>query len=137
MRYCKHVRGDDPQPFLAPGDPPARELSGAGPGEKPDAREPLRVAAGQDRGAAHRAAGRAGRRPPARGLHDPADPPPRPRGGGPGHAGAGGGADGLYAALAGLPPRQARIEAPLAQRHLAEGTLVLYDVTATYFEGRT
>src|SRR3972149_2229175 len=52
--YCKHVRGDDPQPFLAPGDPPARELSGAGPGEKPDAREPLRVAAGQDRGAAHR-----------------------------------------------------------------------------------
>ena len=46
-------------------------------------------------------------------------------------------ADELYAALDWLLPRQARIEATLAQRHLAEGTLVLYDVTATYFEGRT
>lgn len=46
-------------------------------------------------------------------------------------------ADELYAALDWLLPRQARIEAALAQRHLAEGTLVLYDVTATYFEGRT
>ena len=42
-------------------------------------------------------------------------------------------ADELYAALDWLLPRQARIEATLAQRHLAEGTLVLYDVTATYF----
>ena len=33
-------------------------------------------------------------------------------------------------------PRQGRIEAALAQRHL-HGTLVLYDVTSTYFEGRT
>jgi len=46
-------------------------------------------------------------------------------------------ADDLYAALDWLLPRQARIEAALARRHLAEGTLVLYDVTATYFEGRT
>ncbi len=46
-------------------------------------------------------------------------------------------ADELYTALDWLLPRQARIEAALAQRHLAEGTLVLYDVTATYFEGRT
>ena len=46
-------------------------------------------------------------------------------------------ADELYAALDWLLPRQARIEAALARRHLAEGTLVLYDVTATYFEGRT
>ena len=46
-------------------------------------------------------------------------------------------ADELYAALDWLLPRQARIEAALARRHLAAGTLVLYDVTATYFEGRT
>jgi len=46
-------------------------------------------------------------------------------------------ADELYAALDWLLPRQARIEAGLARRHLAEGTLVLYDVTATYFEGHT
>jgi len=46
-------------------------------------------------------------------------------------------ADDLYAARDWLLPRQARIEAALARRHLAEGTLVLYDVTATYFEGRT
>ena len=46
-------------------------------------------------------------------------------------------ADALYAALDWLLPRQARLEAALARRHLAEGTLVLYDVTSTYFEGRT
>jgi hypothetical protein len=46
-------------------------------------------------------------------------------------------ADELYAALDWLLPRQVRSEAALARRHLAEGTLVLYDVTATYFEGRT
>src|SRR6201997_3172480 len=35
-----------------------------------------------------------------------------------------------------LIARQARIEEQLAQRHLAEGSLVLYDLTSTYFEGR-
>jgi hypothetical protein len=44
--------------------------------------------------------------------------------------------DELYAAMDGLLPRQARIEAALAKRHLAEGPLVLYDVTSVYFEGR-
>ena len=43
----------------------------------------------------------------------------------------------LYAALDWLGPRQAAIETALAKRHLSEGTLVLYDVTSTYFEGRT
>ncbi len=43
----------------------------------------------------------------------------------------------LYAAMDWLLPRQPEIEAALAQRHLAEGTLVLYDVTSTYFEGHT
>ena len=42
----------------------------------------------------------------------------------------------LYAALDWLLPRQGKIEAVLAQRHLGEGTLVLYDLTSTYFEGR-
>ncbi len=46
-------------------------------------------------------------------------------------------ADDLYAAMDWLLPRQPRLETALAQRHLAEGTLVLYDVTSTYFEGRT
>lgn len=44
--------------------------------------------------------------------------------------------DELYEAMDWLLPRQARIEAALAQRHLSEGTLALYDVTSTYFEGR-
>jgi transposase len=35
-----------------------------------------------------------------------------------------------------LLPQQARIEQALARRHLAEGALVLYDLTSTYFEGR-
>jgi transposase len=35
-----------------------------------------------------------------------------------------------------LLPRQSRIEKELAQRHL-DNTLVLYDVTSSYFEGRT
>jgi DDE family transposase len=43
----------------------------------------------------------------------------------------------LYAALDWLLSRQDRIEQALARRHLANGTLVLYDVTSTYFEGRT
>ena len=46
-------------------------------------------------------------------------------------------ADELYAAMDWLLARQARVEAKLARRHLAEGALVLYDVTSTYFEGRT
>jgi hypothetical protein len=45
--------------------------------------------------------------------------------------------DELYAALDWLFERQGRIEARLARRHLAEGTLVLYDVSSSYFEGRT
>lgn len=45
-------------------------------------------------------------------------------------------ADELYAAMDWLLPRQGRIEAALAERHL-HGTLVLYDVTSTYFEGRS
>src|SRR5919202_1718612 len=46
-------------------------------------------------------------------------------------------ADALYSAMDWLLRRQARIEAALAARHLAEGTLVLCDLTSTYFEGRT
>jgi DDE family transposase len=44
--------------------------------------------------------------------------------------------DDLYTAMDWLLPRQERIEKALAKRHLAERTLVLYDVTSTYFEGR-
>ena len=43
----------------------------------------------------------------------------------------------LYDAMDWLLPRQPQIEAALAQRHLAEGTLALYDLTSTYFEGQT
>ena len=43
----------------------------------------------------------------------------------------------LYAALDWLGPRQTAIETALAKRHLSEDPLVLYDVTSTYFEGRT
>jgi len=46
------------------------------------------------------------------------------------------GEDELYAALDWLLTRQGRIERELAARHLAEGTLTLYDLTSTYFEGR-
>lgn len=46
-------------------------------------------------------------------------------------------ADELYAAMDWLLPRQPALEQALARRHLAEQTLVLYDVTSTYFEGRT
>jgi transposase len=45
--------------------------------------------------------------------------------------------DQLYAAMDWLLRAQARIEKKLADRHLGEGTLLLYDVTSTYFEGRT
>ena len=44
--------------------------------------------------------------------------------------------DELYAAMDWLLARQQRIEEKLAQRHLADGTLTLYDLTSTYFEGR-
>lgn len=44
--------------------------------------------------------------------------------------------DDLYAAMDWLIKRQPRIEAKLAERHLGQGTLVLYDLTSTYFEGR-
>jgi transposase len=43
----------------------------------------------------------------------------------------------LYATLDWLVGQQQRIEQVLARRHLHNGTLVLYDVTSTYFEGRT
>jgi hypothetical protein len=43
--------------------------------------------------------------------------------------------DDLYRALDWLLPQQPQIEAALARRHLGEGTLVLYDVSSTYFEG--
>src|SRR5580704_1252988 len=43
----------------------------------------------------------------------------------------------LYDALDWLIEQQERIEKALARRHLKNGTLVLYDVTSTYFEGRT
>src|ERR1700737_3216676 len=43
--------------------------------------------------------------------------------------------DELYQAMDWLLPQQNRIEQALAKRHLAEGALVLYDLTSTYFEG--
>jgi transposase len=42
----------------------------------------------------------------------------------------------LYAALDWLLERQAAIETALARRHLQNGTLVLYDVSSSYMEGR-
>jgi hypothetical protein len=42
----------------------------------------------------------------------------------------------LYAALDWLGERQAAIETALAKRHLQDGTLVLYDVSSSYLEGR-
>jgi len=44
--------------------------------------------------------------------------------------------DELYAALDWLLERQPAIEATLARRHLTNGTLVLYDVSSSYMEGR-
>jgi transposase len=44
--------------------------------------------------------------------------------------------DELYEAMDWLVPRQEKIEAALARRHLGERTLALYDLTSTYFEGR-
>jgi hypothetical protein len=42
----------------------------------------------------------------------------------------------IYAALDWLLAQQARIEDALARRHLTDGTLVLYDVSSSYLEGR-
>jgi transposase len=44
--------------------------------------------------------------------------------------------DELYVALDWLLARQAAIETALARRHLQNGTLVLYDVSSSYMEGR-
>ena len=43
----------------------------------------------------------------------------------------------LYRAMDWLLDRQPQIEATLAKRHLNDGTLVLYDLTSTYFEGHS
>jgi hypothetical protein len=45
-------------------------------------------------------------------------------------------AEDLYAAMDWLGERQDKVEQALAQRHLHDGRLVLYDVSSTYFEGR-
>ena len=44
--------------------------------------------------------------------------------------------DDLYAAMDWLLNRQERIERGLAQRHLKDGALVLYDLTSVYLEGQ-
>src|SRR5262249_25169192 len=44
--------------------------------------------------------------------------------------------DELYSAMDWLLERQPRIEKKLAARHLHEGSLVLYDVSSSYYEGR-
>ena len=43
--------------------------------------------------------------------------------------------DDLYAAMDALLPRQEHIERALAAKHLQDGSLVLYDLTSTYFTG--
>jgi transposase len=45
--------------------------------------------------------------------------------------------DDLYEAMDWLGERQERIEKKLAARHLSEGGLVLYDVSSSFYEGRT
>ncbi|RPJ11914.1 MAG: IS1634 family transposase [Deltaproteobacteria bacterium] len=45
--------------------------------------------------------------------------------------------DDLYEAMDWLLARQDRIEKRLAARHLSEGSLVLYDVTSSYYEGHS
>ena len=45
--------------------------------------------------------------------------------------------DDLYEAMDWLLTRQPEMETALAKRHLGEGSLVLYDVSSTYFEGRS
>ncbi len=44
--------------------------------------------------------------------------------------------DELYETLDWLAKRQRRIETKLAKRHLTDGTLVLYDVSSSYYTGR-
>jgi transposase len=46
-------------------------------------------------------------------------------------------ADQLYDAMDWLLERQSAIENKLAKRHLSDGALVLYDVTSSYYEGKT
>jgi len=46
-------------------------------------------------------------------------------------------AEDLYAAMDWLLRRQRSIEKKLAERHLAEGGLVLYDISSSYYTGRT
>jgi transposase len=50
---------------------------------------------------------------------------------------AGADEDDLYRAMDWLLERQEGIEDRLARRHLSDGELVLYDVSSSYFEGRT
>jgi transposase len=45
--------------------------------------------------------------------------------------------DDLYAAMDWLLERQSQVEQRLARRHLKAGELALYDVSCSYFEGRT
>ena len=45
--------------------------------------------------------------------------------------------DQLYDAMDWLLERQETIEKKLARRHLSDGALVLYDVTSSYYEGKT
>jgi transposase len=45
--------------------------------------------------------------------------------------------DDLYEAMDWLLARQGRIEKKLAQLHLSDGCVVLYDVTSSYYEGHT
>ena len=45
--------------------------------------------------------------------------------------------DEVYAAMDWLETRQAKIEGKLAHRHLAEGARVFYDVSSSFYEGRT
>ena len=45
--------------------------------------------------------------------------------------------DDLYGAMDWLLERQERVEDRLAHRHLADGEMVLYDVSSSYFEGRS
>jgi hypothetical protein len=45
--------------------------------------------------------------------------------------------DELYDAMDWLLARQPAIEKKLARRHLGEGAMVLYDVTSSYYEGKT
>jgi transposase len=45
--------------------------------------------------------------------------------------------DQLYDAMDWLLERQSAIETKLARRHLSDGAMVLYDVTSSYYEGKT